>query len=697
MNRNDTVSFSHSQPDPRRWWTLVVLSASLLVIGLDNTILNVALPTLERDLGASSSQLQWIVDAYMLVFAGLLLTAGALGDRFGRKRALVVRTCRVRPRLRPLRRRHLPRGADRHPCPHGRRRRVHHAVHAVDHHRRLPPGRAAEGDRRVGGGLGARHRHRPRRRRLADRARELARDLPRQPAVRGRRAAGRALARARVQGPDARRGWTCPASASRSPASARSCGRSSRRPRGAGPTATIVAAFGAAAAILGGFLAWELRTREPMLDIRLFRNPRFSGASGAITLVFFAMFGSIFFLTQYLQGVLGYSALEAGVRVTPVAVGLILGGPISAKLAARIGTKVVVAAGLAARRGRALDRHPVRGRLELRHRRRPPAGARLRHGHGDGAGHRLGDGLVAAGEGERRLGRQRHHPHHRWRARRRDPRVAPRQPVPWRHGRGRQRVAPRPRRTRRATTSAAGSPSPIGSPTRDSPTPRRTAFMSGMHVAAIAAAGVALIGSLIALLVIPAHERPRASGGREGGGRPRVSETAESPRRTPGRPRSAGVARGDHPGDARTAARGRLRHADDGGGPHARRRRQGHDLPPLVVQERARARRDRLPARGVRRPGLRLAARGLPGDRAVGARRHAARRARRRHGHAAAAGRGGQRPRAARDLLREPRAPSAQGARRPAAAGGRPRRDPRRRRPRADDRPVRRARRSTGC
>ena len=66
----------------------MVLALSLLIIGLDNTILNVALPTLERDLGASSSQLQWIVDSYMLVFAGLLLTAGALGDRFGRKRAL---------------------------------------------------------------------------------------------------------------------------------------------------------------------------------------------------------------------------------------------------------------------------------------------------------------------------------------------------------------------------------------------------------------------------------------------------------------------------------------------------------------------------------------------------------------------------------------------------------------------------------
>ena len=61
------------------------------MIGLDNTILNVALPTLQRDLDASSSQLQWIVDVYMLVFAGVLLTAGSLGDRFGRKRALTLR------------------------------------------------------------------------------------------------------------------------------------------------------------------------------------------------------------------------------------------------------------------------------------------------------------------------------------------------------------------------------------------------------------------------------------------------------------------------------------------------------------------------------------------------------------------------------------------------------------------------------
>src|SRR3954453_10228860 len=87
MKRNSLVSPA-PQADSRRWWTLAVLCLSLLVIGLDNTILNVALPTLQRDLGASASQLQWIVDVYMLVFAGVLLTAGSLGDRFGRKRAL---------------------------------------------------------------------------------------------------------------------------------------------------------------------------------------------------------------------------------------------------------------------------------------------------------------------------------------------------------------------------------------------------------------------------------------------------------------------------------------------------------------------------------------------------------------------------------------------------------------------------------
>src|SRR3954467_8053353 len=72
----------------RRWKTLGVLALSLLIIGLDNTILNVALPSLQKEFDASSSTLPWIVDSYLLVFAGLLLTMGTLGDRFGRRLAL---------------------------------------------------------------------------------------------------------------------------------------------------------------------------------------------------------------------------------------------------------------------------------------------------------------------------------------------------------------------------------------------------------------------------------------------------------------------------------------------------------------------------------------------------------------------------------------------------------------------------------
>jgi MFS family permease len=85
-----SYSSDGAQPYKRRWQALIVLAMSLLVVTVDNTILNVALPTIQTDLDASSSQLQWIVDSYLLVFAVLLLMAGSLGDRFGRKRALFV-------------------------------------------------------------------------------------------------------------------------------------------------------------------------------------------------------------------------------------------------------------------------------------------------------------------------------------------------------------------------------------------------------------------------------------------------------------------------------------------------------------------------------------------------------------------------------------------------------------------------------
>jgi MFS family permease len=83
-----TLLSAPSRPDRRRWWVLAVLCLSVLLVVVDNTIVNVALPTLSRKLSASTQDLQWIVDGYTLVFAGLLLVGGNLGDRLGRKRML---------------------------------------------------------------------------------------------------------------------------------------------------------------------------------------------------------------------------------------------------------------------------------------------------------------------------------------------------------------------------------------------------------------------------------------------------------------------------------------------------------------------------------------------------------------------------------------------------------------------------------
>jgi EmrB/QacA subfamily drug resistance transporter len=337
---------STETPYPRRWAALAVLCLSLAAISLDNTILNVALPTLERELHASASQLQWIVDAYMLVFAGLLLTAGALGDRFGRRRALTLglATFGIGSLLAAL----APGSAE------------------------LIAARALMG---VGGAFI-----------MPSTLSILTVIFP--PAERGKAigiwagVAGIGIALGPVSG-----GWllehfdwgavflvNLPIVVTALVAGRMLVPESSDPaapaldPRGFGLSivgltalvwsiieapsrgwtdAGILGAFAVAAATLAAFVAWELRAPSPMLDVRLFRNPRFSASSVAISLAFFALFGVIFFLTQYLQAVLGYDALEAGVRTLPVAAGLVVGGPLSARIAGAIGTKAVVAAGLA--------------------------------------------------------------------------------------------------------------------------------------------------------------------------------------------------------------------------------------------------------------------------------------------------------------------------------------------------------------
>ena len=126
-----------------RWKTLAVLCTSLLIVIIGNTVLNVALPTLQKPveqggLGASNTQVQWIVDAYGLIFAGLLFTAAALGDRFGRKGALQAGLLVFAARLDPRRPVRHARDAHRGTGDHGHRRGVRHAVHAVDPDQRLP-------------------------------------------------------------------------------------------------------------------------------------------------------------------------------------------------------------------------------------------------------------------------------------------------------------------------------------------------------------------------------------------------------------------------------------------------------------------------------------------------------------------------------------------------------------------------------
>ena len=328
----------------RRWATLAVLSLSLVIIGLDNTIVNVALPTLVRELGATASELQWIVDAYVLVFAGLLLTMGALGDRFGRKLALNAGLLIFG--LSSL------------------------AATFADTAGALIAARAVMG---VGGAL------------IMPSTLSIITNIF-EGRERGRAiAAWAAVAGLGIIVGPALGGWLLenywwgsiffinifivlvalavgwflvpeskdPEATPLDPlGAALSIGglvalvyAIIEAPATGWTDPMVLTVFAVAAVLLTLFLWWETRTAHPMLRLSFFENPRFSAASAAIAMVFFAMFGTVFLLTQYLQFVLGFSPLEAGFRVMPVAT-MVIAAPLSARLTERFGTKKVVTAGL---------------------------------------------------------------------------------------------------------------------------------------------------------------------------------------------------------------------------------------------------------------------------------------------------------------------------------------------------------------
>jgi EmrB/QacA subfamily drug resistance transporter len=329
----------------RRWWTLAILCLSLMVVIVGNTALNVALPTLARELNASTSAQQWMVDAYGLVFAGFLFTAGTLGDRYGRKGALqfglltfltgsllaaflgtssgviIGRTIMgfgaafVMPATLSVLTNVFP------PAERGR---------AIGIWAGIAGGGAAIGP--VASGF------------LLEHFSWGSVFLVNVPIIAVALIAGYFLVPT-SRDPDP--GALDPLGALLSIAGLGTLVYAIiEAPHHGWASSESLLLFGLAILLLGAFLLWELRNSAPMLDLRYFLDRRFSVAAGTITLVYFAMFGTFFLLTQYFQLVLGYGTLETGVKQLPFALIMMVTAPQGMKVSARYGTHRVVAFGL---------------------------------------------------------------------------------------------------------------------------------------------------------------------------------------------------------------------------------------------------------------------------------------------------------------------------------------------------------------
>ncbi|MEY2472417.1 MAG: hypothetical protein QOK28_1746 [Actinomycetota bacterium] len=334
----------------RRWLTLAVLCVSLFVIVLDNTILNVAIPTLAKPkaiggVGASASQLQWIVDSYAVVFAGLLLTAGSLGDRFGRYRSLVIGlgvfglgsllSSFATSASTLIATRSLMGIGGAFIMPSTLSLLTNVFLDPIERRKAIGVWAGVAGLGALGpitGGFLLAHFW------------WGSVFLVNVPIVVAGLVAGYFLI------PDSRD----PSATKLDPVGAvlSIIGLSTvlwgviEAPTNGWAAPSTLAAFAVGLAILAAFITWELRTDDPMLNIHFFRNPRFSAASGAITLTFFTLFGLLFVMTQFLQVVLGFSALKAGFILGPQALVMLVFAPLSPRWVGRWGNKFVVAGGL---------------------------------------------------------------------------------------------------------------------------------------------------------------------------------------------------------------------------------------------------------------------------------------------------------------------------------------------------------------
>jgi EmrB/QacA subfamily drug resistance transporter len=333
-------------PENRKWWTLAAVSFGLFMIMLDNTVVNVALPTIQRDLGARLPELEWIVSGYALTFAALMLTGGKLADLLGRRRVFVSGlavfaasslACALAPSAGFLIGARVVQGAGAAlmnpatlsiisatfpPRQRGTAIGIWAGVSALalalgplvgglltEHigwssifYLNVPIGVVAIAASFL----------------LIDESRDTSEDQ--RPDVPGQltSAVGLfALTYALIEANGY--GWG---------------------------SARIVGAFAIAAAALVAFVLLERHQRAPMLDLGLFRNRTFAGANVVLLLVALAMFGVFFFLSLYMQNILGYSPVEAGATFLPMTGLIIVIAPLAGRLSDRLGSRWLLTGGM---------------------------------------------------------------------------------------------------------------------------------------------------------------------------------------------------------------------------------------------------------------------------------------------------------------------------------------------------------------